>query len=78
VESKDGRNGAASCATQQAIDKDSTVLAGRIDRHYRVYGVYEVLSNKSHTPAKEAAIRALGIDDVAEAHASLAYAKGYD
>jgi len=67
---------------QQAIDRDpgyGLAWAGLADC-YGVSGVYGVMSNKDSIPlAKEAAIKALEIDDtLAEAHASLGYAEGYD
>jgi tetratricopeptide (TPR) repeat protein len=67
---------------QQAIDKDpgyGLAWAGLADC-YGVYAVYGVMSNKESIPlAKQAAMKALEIDDtLAEAHASLGYAEGYD
>jgi tetratricopeptide (TPR) repeat protein len=68
---------------QQAIDKDPSYAlawAGLADC-YAVYGFYGVLPPKEANPkAKEAAIRALALDDtLAEAHATLAFVKtSYD
>jgi tetratricopeptide (TPR) repeat protein len=67
---------------RQAIDKDpgyALAWAGLADC-YGVSGVYGITSNKDSIPrAKEAATKALEIDDtLAEAHASLGYAEGYD
>jgi serine/threonine-protein kinase len=67
---------------QEAIDREPTYAlawAGLADC-YGVYGFYEVLSNTEAIPrAKSAATKALEIDDsLAEAHASLGYAKGYE
>jgi serine/threonine protein kinase/tetratricopeptide (TPR) repeat protein len=67
---------------QQAIGKDpgyALAWAGLADC-YGVYGVYEVMSNRESIPrAEHGAMKALEIDDtLAEAHASLAYARSYD
>jgi serine/threonine protein kinase/Tfp pilus assembly protein PilF len=64
---------------QQAIEKDPSYAlawAGLADC-YAVYGFYDVLPPKEANPkAKEAAIRALALDDtLAEAHATLAFVK---
>ena len=62
---------------QQAIEKDPSYAlawAGLADC-YALYGLYEVLPPKEAAPkAKEAAIKALALDDrLAEPHAALAY-----
>jgi eukaryotic-like serine/threonine-protein kinase len=67
---------------QEAIDQDpgyALAWAGLADC-YGVYGVYSVVSNKDAIlRAKHAAAKALEIDEtLAEAHASLGYADGYD
>ena len=67
---------------QQAIERDpgyALAWAGLSDC-YGVYAIYGVLSNKDSIPrAKEAAAKALELDDtLAEAHASLGYADGYE
>jgi eukaryotic-like serine/threonine-protein kinase len=67
---------------QQAIERDpgyALAWAGLADC-YGVYGIYGVLPNRESIPlAEHAAMKALEIDDtLAEAHASIGYAKGYD
>jgi serine/threonine protein kinase/Flp pilus assembly protein TadD len=68
---------------QQAIDKDpgyALAWAGLADC-YAVYSFYDVLPPREAAPkAKEAAIKALGLDDrLAEPHAALGYVKtSYD
>jgi serine/threonine-protein kinase len=67
---------------QQAIERDpgyALAWAGLSDC-YGVYAIYGVLSNRDSIPrAKEAAAKALELDDrLAEAHASLGYADGYE
>jgi TolB-like protein/tetratricopeptide (TPR) repeat protein len=67
---------------QQAIERDpgyALAWAGLSDC-YGVYAIYGVLSNRDSIPrAKEAAGKALELDDtLAEAHASLGYADGYE
>lgn len=66
---------------EQAIEKDpayALAWAGMADC-YALYGAYEVLSAKEAVPrAKEAALKALEIDDsLAEPHACLGLVKGY-
>jgi TolB-like protein/Flp pilus assembly protein TadD len=67
---------------QQAIERDpgyALAWAGLADC-YGVYAIYSIQSNKDSIPrAKEAAAKALELDEtLAEAHASLGYAEGYE